>query len=376
MKILMTADTVGGVWNYALELAHALTGQGVKVALATMGAPLTTEQRRAVRTTRNLTLYESSYQLEWMVDPWEDVARAGEWLLGLERQFRPDIIHLNNYVHAALPWRAPTLVVGHSCVLSWWSHVRRAPAPNEFNRYHREVGLGLQAARMVVAPTQAFMDVLNSYYGPLGRKRVLYNGCNPRRLQVAAKEPFVLAVGRLWDEAKNVGALADAAPRLDWPVYVAGEPQHPQGGRATFENLNQLGQLVPSVLASWYARAAIYAFPARYEPFGLSVLEAALSGCALVLGDLPSLREIWGDTALFVPPNDTGALEQAINGLIADPKRRDALAARSRRRARTYTHRRMVQSYLEVYEELYPTWSRVKPPAQFAVSSPSRLVGD
>ncbi len=31
--------------------------------------------------------------------------------------------------------------------------------------------------------------------------------------------------------------------------------------------------------------------PARYEPFGLSVLEAALSGCALVLGDIPSLRE-------------------------------------------------------------------------------------
>ena len=48
-------------------------------------------------------------------------------------------------------------------------------------------------------------------------------------------------------------------------------------------------------------RAAIYALPARYEPFGLSILEAALSGCALVIGDIPSLREIWADAALFVP---------------------------------------------------------------------------
>ncbi|MEB3829625.1 glycosyltransferase [Phormidium sp. CCY1219] len=59
----------------------------------------------------------------------------------------------------------------------------------------------------------------------------------------------------------------------------------------------------PEELSHWYARAAIYAFPARYEPFGLSVLEAALSGCALVLGDIPRLREMWGDAAVFANPD-------------------------------------------------------------------------
>jgi hypothetical protein len=55
-----------------------------------------------------------------------------------------------------------------------------------------------------------------------------------------------------------------------------------------------LGPLEASELAGWMHRAAIYALPARYEPFGLSALEAAQAGCALVLGDLSSLREVWG----------------------------------------------------------------------------------
>lgn len=82
-------------------------------------------------------------------------------------------------------------------------------------------------------------------------------------------------------------------------------------------------------LAQWYAHAAIYALPARYEPFGLSALEAGLSGCALVLGDIPSLREIWGDAALFVPPDDA-ALHAVLMELIGDAAQREQLGWRAR----------------------------------------------
>ncbi len=73
-------------------------------------------------------------------------------------------------------------------------------------------------------------------------------------------------------------------------------------------------------MAGWLGRASIFALPARYEPFGLLPLEAALSGCALVLGDIPSLREVWGDAAWFVPPDDRDALTAAIGSLIASPR--------------------------------------------------------
>src|SRR3954447_24882545 len=111
MKILMTTDTVGGVWNYCLELAGALEPYGVDVALATMGEPLSAEQRRDVAALARVELFESSYRLEWMPEPWDDVAAAGRWLLDLEHRLRPDVIHLNGYAHGALPWSTPALVV-------------------------------------------------------------------------------------------------------------------------------------------------------------------------------------------------------------------------------------------------------------------------
>src|SRR5688500_2824741 len=105
MKLLLTTDTVGGVWTYAIELARALLPHGVEVALATMGAPLRPDQRWQADSLANVTVHESTFKLEWMPDPWDDVGRAGEWLLELESQFRPDVVHLNGYAHAVLAFR-------------------------------------------------------------------------------------------------------------------------------------------------------------------------------------------------------------------------------------------------------------------------------
>ena len=116
--MMMTADAVGGVWTYAVELCRALAARGVRAALATMGPRPSAAQRDEARAIPGLTLFESDHALEWMDDPWAEVDAAGEWLLGVAREVRPDVVHLNGYAHAALPWPAPVLCVGHSCVLS------------------------------------------------------------------------------------------------------------------------------------------------------------------------------------------------------------------------------------------------------------------
>lgn len=357
-RVLMTADTVGGVWTYALELARALGDYGVEVSLATMGAQPCEAQSAEARRLPNVELFKSDFRLEWMEDPWRDVQRAGEWLLHLERRLRPDVVHLNGYAHAALPWSRPTLVVAHSCVLSWWRAVKGEDAPAEWGRYRAEVTRGLRAADRVAAPTRAMLDALQSIYGPVPRGCVIFNGRDPAAYAPGDKQEFVMTAGRLWDEAKNVAALCEAAPRLSWPVYVAGDAEHPAGrarggeGAGSRREVRFLGKLPAGELAGWFSRASVYALPARYEPFGLSALEAALAGCALVLGDIPSLREVWGDAAVFVPPADPAALAAAIESLAEDGARRRLLASRARRRALTFTPRRMAEGYMAVYAEL------------------------
>lgn len=351
LRVLMTADTVGGVWTYALELARALAPGGVRVSLATMGERPTAAQRREAGEVPGLEVFESAFRLEWMEAPWDDVARAGDWLLGLEARVRPDVVHLNGFAHGVLPWRAPVLVVGHSCVLSWWRAVRGSPAPPDWDRYGSAVRGGIQSADAVVAPTSAMLAALREHYGPLPAASVVPNG-RALTLVERVKQPLVLAAGRLWDEAKNLVALERAAARLPWPVVVAGEQRHPLGGATPATGVCALGALAPPELARWLARAAVYALPARYEPFGLSVLEAALAGCALVLGDIPSLRENWDGFACFVHPDDHAALAGAVGALCGDRAAAAAAGRRARCRAVELSPGRMARGYLDVYSRL------------------------
>jgi glycosyltransferase involved in cell wall biosynthesis len=351
--ILMTADAVGGVWTYALELCRGLGEAGVHVTLATMGPAPSPQQRVAVRPLRNVTLRESTYRLEWMDAPWDDVARAGDWLLALEREVAPDLVHLNGYAHAALPWRAPRLVVGHSCVLSWWRGVHGTDAPASWDAYREAVTRGLHAADLVIAPTAAMLNALRFHYG-VDDGLVIANGRDAAEFRAAPrKDDRVLCVGRLWDEAKNVRALVDIAPEHPWRVCVAGDTTAPDGTTQEFPGVERLGRCSPEQLAGHFARAAIYALPARYEPFGLSVLEAALAECALVLGDIPSLREVWHDAAVFVAPDDRAGLHRAIDDLIRNPAQRQEFAVRARRRAAQYSSARMCDHYLAAYRGLF-----------------------
>lgn len=338
-RVLMTADTVGGVWTYSLDLARALGNFDVEVALATMGRRMSPDQAAEAATIPNLEVFESEYRLEWMEDPWGDVKRAGRWLLSLQDAVDPDIVHLNGYCHAALRWSVPTVVVCHSCVLSWWEAVRGEAAPREWDRYAAEVRKGLAAAHLVLAPTQAMLRDANRLHGPFRGSRVVSNACDEQRFAPQEKEPFVFSAGRLWDDAKNVRALQEVAPELDWPVVLAGE------------GAGQLGQLSKAQMADYLGRAAIYAMPARYEPFGLSILEAAHAGCALVLGDIPSLRENWDGCAVFVNPEHRGALRDAIQDLIRDPQRRQALADAARDRARAFGMDRFAAATFDAYRE-------------------------
>ncbi|MBA3313876.1 MAG: glycosyltransferase family 4 protein [Planctomycetaceae bacterium] len=350
----MTADSVGGVWTYAAELARGLADRGIEILLVSSGGPLTDAQRSEIEVLPHVRLVETRSKLEWMDDAWNDVEALGRRLLELAAEFRPDVVHLNEYSHAALDWRVPKLVVGHSCVFSWFESVRgQAPGP-EWERYRRSVTSGLRAADVVVAPTQFMLDALRRHYGPLHRATVISNGLTRSGGQHAQppKEPFVFAAGRWWDEAKNIASLGRVAASVPWPIKVAGLPS-PEGHRTDLPaGVVSLGRLSSDEMSEQYARAAIYCLPARYEPFGLTPLEAASAGCALVLGDTPSLREVWDDAATFVSPTDDSAIASRLTELIADEAARTELARRGRARAALFSRSRMAEAYSKLYREL------------------------
>ncbi|MGE0526857.1 MAG: glycosyltransferase [Bdellovibrionales bacterium] len=356
-RILMTTDTVGGVWHYSLDMARGLAEYGVCVHLATMGKNLTPHQAAEAGAIPNLQIHESSFKLEWMEEPWTEVDAAGLWLLSLARELQPNVIHFNHFCSAHLPFNAPKLVVAHSDVLSWWRSVLNCEAPDAWDIYRTRVACGLRAADSVVAPTETMLKSVQSDFGPLPRCKVIPNGRSSFGASIdafthKAKEPFVLSLGRIWDPAKNFKLLNEVAPSLPWPVVAAGQSEDLLGHQEPLSNLKLIGEVSPDSVCSYMQRAAIYALPAKYEPFGLSVLEAAYRRCALVLGDIASLRENWEGAALFVNPDDGADIRNALRRLIEDPDLREQLGSRAQSRARNLTVTRMVSEYMREYVHL------------------------
>jgi glycosyltransferase involved in cell wall biosynthesis len=332
-----------------MELSAALAPHGVEIALATLGRPLSPAQRLEVTRLPGVQLYESDYRLEWMQDPWESLAHAADWLLSIERRTSPDVVHLNHLVHGDLPWRAPVIVVGHSCVYSWWNAIRGGVPDANWTTYRTRVAQSLKCARTVVAPSRAMLANLCRYYGPLRHTAVIPNARDPDQYKPTTKEPYIFSAGRLWDDAKNVRLLCDAASTLSWPILLAGDSAGPDGKACEFEGVTQLGSLTSVAMARWLSRASIYAVPALYEPFGLGALEAGLSACALVVSDLDSLREVWEDAAVYVAPGSAEDLRQALAELIAHPGALPILGERARARA----HRFHPDSFASSYRHLY-----------------------
>jgi glycogen synthase len=353
LHVLMTADTVGGVWTYALQLARAMTPYNVRYTLVTMGKKTSFEQKAEVHAIKNITLLESDFKLEWMDDPWKDVDKSGEWLLKLEEYLKPDLIHLNGYSHAALKFKTPKIVVGHSCIYSWWNAVKNENPPSTYKEYFTRVKKGLASANYVVAPTYSMLNSMNKHYGSFQRQSVIHNTIDASLFKKREKAPFVFSMGRFWDQAKNVELLEKVSGNISWPVFIAGDLQEP--GRAETQKVRKacyLGVLDREEVVGQLSRASIYVLPARYEPFGLSILEAAMSGCALILGDIPSLRENWNGAALFVSPDNPDELQDILQCLISHSSQRKKLAEQAYIRAQEFLPEKMALAYHRIYQSV------------------------
>lgn len=355
VRLLMTTDAVGGVWTYALDLTAELARRGVHTTLAVLGPAPASDQAGAARAVPGLDLALTGLPLDWAACEPAEVARAGRAVAALAREVRADLVHLNGPALAAQArFDAPVVGVCHSCVATWWASVRGGQMPDDFGWRTDLLARGYRACDALAAPSHAFAEATARAYG-IASPAVVHNGRRPAPPRTPAKsERVVFTAGRLWDAGKDVATLDRAAAQVDAPVFAAGPLQSPTGERAALQHARPLGRLDEAAVAYWMGRARVFVSTSLYEPFGLSVLEAAQADCALVLSDIPTFRELWSGAAVFVPPGDDAALAGALNGLLDDPGRCGRLAQAARERSRRYTAQAMGAGMLALYRSLLP----------------------
>jgi glycosyltransferase involved in cell wall biosynthesis len=352
-RALITLDAVGGVWRYAIDVARGLKLHGVECMLVGFGPEPDPGQRGECGCGELVWTHEP---LDWTVSDSAQLHRGTDTLAGLARDWDADILHVNlPSLAAGLPDRCPIVVASHSCVPTWWHTVQGTDLPAAWAWQVHSNRAGLQRADAVVVPSRSHAAALNAFYRELPPLHVIHNATalEPGDMtKEPPRETVVLGVGRWWDPGKNGAILDEAAATSPWPVILAGPLTGPNGQRTDFRNVRTLGTLPHSEILALMRRSAIFAAPSRYEPFGLAVVEAAISGAALVLADIPTFRELWSDTALFVDSTDSNGWSRALAALAADTVLRERLSAAAGARARQFTLSRQSAQLYGLYSSL------------------------
>jgi glycogen(starch) synthase len=363
MHVLITSDTLNGNWTYTRELVSGLITRGFRVTLVSFGEIPLPEQTAWMDRLYGLTYHPTAFRLDWMEEGQHDFYDASAYLCSLVKDAKPDVFHSNHLGHGALPVKIPRIVVAHGDMVTWWKAVHgREPKDSAWLRWYRQtMAEGLAEASAVVAPSEWMLNSVRSHYSGGVRELVIHHGRNPIFFNpYVAKEDTVLSIGRLLDPAKQVNLLTQEMHPV--PVCIVGddcsEPTTvPVRADVRFKDgdtgVALKGAQTESQLRLLYSRASIYAGTSRYEPSGMTILEAALSRCALVLNDIPSLRELWGQAAVYFHTNDACSLADAVRALSGDLELRRNFANRAFQRAREcYNAHRMTDNYIQLYRSV------------------------
>lgn len=350
--VLMSADAVGGVWQYSLDLAAGLVRRGLSVTVAVLGPSPSPAGIAAAEAATGARILDTGLPLDWTADTPEAVLDAARALAGLARTVEAGVVHLHSPALALADFPAPVAAVCHSCVGTWWDSVEGGPLPADLAWRHDLTVRGCRAADALLAPTRAHALATARICGLARPPRVVRNGRGPSGRPPLPAAPSVFTAGRLWDRAKNAAALDRLAGRLPVPLRAAGPVAGPNGARVETRHLALLGRLDDADIAAELAGRPVFVSLARYEPFGLAVLEAAAAGCALVLSDTPGFRELWDGAATFVDAEDDAAAAEAVRGLLLDPGRRAAAGAAAADRAALYSVEAMAEGVLGILRGL------------------------
>jgi glycosyltransferase involved in cell wall biosynthesis len=240
-------------------------------------------------------------------------------------------------------------------------------------RFHRQ-GFAAAAKRadLVIAVSQFCADEVVEHTDiRRERIRVVHNGVDRERAtdEAVRKARLIYAIDDLpyvfwagtFQPRKNVRVLLDAFTRLADTVphrlVLAGPPGwKPDDADAAVarelgDRVRLLGPVHRAQLFPLFAGADLYAFPSRHEGFGIPVLEAMAQSTPVLCSDIPALREVAGDAARYVDPDDVDGWVVALSDLLHDPDARAALAAAGHARVSGFSWERCARETAAVYRE-------------------------
>lgn len=290
------------------------------------------------------------------------------------KKLKLDLMHFTNFNYPVL-YQGKFVVTIHDLIHHQFPGKKKSRFLHRA-AYRFTIRSAIKKAEKVIAVSEATrQDIVRSFKVNPEKISVVYEGVDARFFNMVPSAqineikqkygitgPYLLFVG-VWRQYKNLPALASAfdilklEQSLSHELVLAGkiDPFYPEIKNIVFKakfarDIKALGFVPDGDLPALYQGASAFVLPSLTEGFGLIVAEAQASRVPAILSDIPVLREVAGDGAIFFDPHDHADMARKMNMGIADNSLRDELINKGLENAKRFIWQEAARQTLQIYK--------------------------
>lgn len=287
---------------------------------------------------------------------------------GIYKSANLDILHVPHF-NVPILYKAPFIVTIHDLIHHKFkeeSATTKNPIIFRAKRYayKRIIKNAVITSKKIITPSSYVKDeIIKNFKVDPSKIVVTYEAAEEEYFQKpglskSKDQQKLLYVGNTYPH-KNIANLLDAMSLLPGEVTLTLVcPRDVFASRLEKEiesrNLGSRVEIKPyqdvKSLTKIFQNSSVYVFPSLEEGFGIPGLNAMAAGLPVVASNIPTLKEVYSDAALYFDPTNPKDIAAKIKGVLTNPKTKNEMAEKGRKQAAKYSWQTMAKQTLQIYE--------------------------